>query len=79
MTKELTRFMSSYISQEYPKAEQLGFSYLSNDIPISTHTKPSRISTNYDGWGQSSKTSTTTPERWGNGVKNPHTDSWEGF
>ena len=77
MTKELTRFMSSYISQEYPKAEQLGFSNPSNDIPISTHTKPSRISTKNDGWGQSSKTSTTTHERVGNLVKNPFTHTWE--
>jgi hypothetical protein len=33
MTKELTRFMSSYITQELPKVEQMGVSVSPNDMP----------------------------------------------
>ena len=77
MTRELTRFMSSYITQESPKVEQMGVSVSSNDLPNTTHIKPSQKTTRNDGWGQASKKSTTAPQRLGKLVKNPITQTWE--
>jgi len=77
MTKELTRFVSTYIAQESPKFELMGGSVSRKGIPNTTHTKPSQISTRNDGGGQTSNKLTTPPERWGKLVKNPMTQTWE--
>ncbi len=77
MTKELTRFMSSYITQESPKVEQMGVSVSPNDMPNTTHIKPSQISTRNDGWGQASKKSTPPSQRRGEWRQNPNTKTWE--
>ena len=77
MTKELTRFMSTYITQESPKVEQMGVSVSPNDMPNTTHIKPSQKTTRNDGWGQTSKNTMTPSERWGELIKNPLTQTWE--
>ena len=65
MTKELTRFMSTYITQETPKLVQMGVNVSTNDMTNTTHIKPSQISKRNDGWGQALKKSITPSERRG--------------
>ena len=77
MTKELTRFMSSYITEESPKGEHMGVRVSTNDITNTTHIKPSQKTTRNDGWGQTSKNPKTSSERWGELIKNPLTHTWE--
>ena len=77
MTKELTRFISSYITEESSKVEHMGVSVSTKDITNTTHIKPSQKTTRNDGWGQTSKNTMTQRERWGELIKNPLTQTWE--
>jgi len=77
MTKELTRFISSYITEESSKVEHMGVSVSTKDITNTNHIKPSQKTTRNDGWGQASKKLISPSERRGEYVKNPITQIWE--
>ena len=71
MTKELTSFISSYITEESFKVEHMGVRVSTKDITNNTHIKPAQKTKSNDGWGQTSKTTMTPSERWGELIKNP--------